>query len=95
MLLDDGADDRETQASSASLPRSRLAAEPVEGPATELRVHAWAMVRTLIADLAVPAPRVEHDITGPVPDRVVDQVAQRLFEPGAVGADEQRDRPSR
>ena len=82
--LGDHAHDREPEA--GSLAARPGATEALEGPLDEAVAEALALVLDVELDIAVDGRGSEADATAAVPERVVDEVAQRLFQADAVAA---------
>ena len=88
VLVRDRAHDGQPETGPALLPRGAVLAEGVEGVRSEPGGHP-ALVPDRDDDLVTAPARGQHDGARTVVQRVVDEVAERLVEPGGVAA--QRD----
>jgi hypothetical protein len=85
--LGDGVHDREPEARPASAPAPIRPREALERVTEELGRKAGALVRDVELDHPVRLQRRQPHVTLAVPERIVDQVAERLLEPDAVALD--------
>src|SRR6476659_8620132 len=81
--------DRETEARPVGGAAVRTA-EALERVRDERLGKAGAMVRDVQLEPTAATPRVERDLAAAVAERVLDEVAERLLEPKAVGSDDER-----
>ena len=82
-------DDGEAEAASAAASTRIAAGESVEGVGEEVSREAGPVVSDVELDVPVSAGGLQRDLVAAVAERVVDEVAERLFEPHSVAGDSQ------
>jgi hypothetical protein len=87
--VDDGSNDRQTEAGTGCIARSVAATEPLEGAFEEPGRESFAFVDDLERHMAVAFDRFEPYGAGAVAKGVLDEIPKRLLEPAAVA--EQRE----
>src|SRR4029077_1184106 len=85
--LGDRLRDREAEPGPVARPRLIDSGEALERMRDELRIEARAVGAHVALDLSIWRARIEAEVVASIPERVVDEVAQRLLEPEPIPAD--------
>src|SRR5581483_12408409 len=78
---------REPEPGTSRRARAVAAREAVEGALEEVAGHLVPLVVDVQLDGPVDSHRRQRDLAVPVPQRVVDEIRERLLEPEPVGRD--------